>query len=73
MAKTEIKAPPLVVYGGEDMVTDEGGNFHTGSSKVLAERIPNAEVAIIAGAAHGYLRPSPQKAHPHILDFLRRH
>jgi hypothetical protein len=27
----------------------------------------------ISGAAHGYLRQSPEKAHPPILDFLRRH
>jgi pimeloyl-ACP methyl ester carboxylesterase len=69
----QIKAPTLVVYGSEDTVTDDGGSFHTGSSKVLAEKIPNAEVVVVPGAAHGYLRQRPEKAHPPILDFLRRH
>jgi pimeloyl-ACP methyl ester carboxylesterase len=69
----QIKAPALVIYGGEDTVTDEGGSFHTGSSRVLAEKIPNTETVVIPGAAHGYLRQSPEKAHPPILDFLRRH
>ncbi|MGH7834026.1 MAG: alpha/beta fold hydrolase [Candidatus Binatia bacterium] len=68
-----INAPTLVIYGAEDTVTDEGGSYHTASSKVLSERIPNTETVAISGAAHGYLRQSPEKAHPPILDFLRRH
>jgi pimeloyl-ACP methyl ester carboxylesterase len=69
----QIKAPTLVIYGAEDTVTDEGGGLHTGSSKVLSERIPDTETVAISGAAHGYLRQAPEKAHPPILDFLRRH
>ncbi len=69
----QIKAPTLVIYGGEDTVKDDGGSFHTGSSRVLAEQIPNTETVVIQGAAHGYLRQCPEKAHPPILDFLRRH
>jgi hypothetical protein len=43
------------------------------SAQVLAEKIPNAEMVIVEGGAHGYLREMPEKGHPPILDFLRRH
>ena len=41
--------------------------------KYTARLCANAEVVTMKGAARGYLRQSPQKAHPHILDFPRRH
>jgi hypothetical protein len=28
---------------------------------------------IVEGGKHGYLREMPEKGHPPILDFLRRH
>ena len=69
---TRIGVPTLVIVGGEDTV--EGGtSSHLESSKVLAERIANAELFIVAGGAHGYLRQIPEKGHPPILDFLQRH
>lgn len=68
----QIRAPTLVIVGGEDRV--EGGTgSHVESARVLAERIPNAELVIVPGGRHGYLREMPEKAHPPILDFLRRH
>jgi hypothetical protein len=40
---------------------------------VLAERIPGAELFLVEGGRHGYLREMPEKGHPPIVDFLRRH
>ena len=68
----KIKAPTLVIVGSKD--THEGGTgSHVESAKVLAEKIPNTEMVIVEGGAHGYLREMPEKGHPPILDFLRRH
>ena len=67
-----ITAPTLVIVGSKD--TREGGTGnHVASSKVLAERIPGAELVIVDGGKHGYLREMPEKGHPPILDFLRQH
>jgi pimeloyl-ACP methyl ester carboxylesterase len=67
-----IKAPTLVIVGSKD--THEGGTGnHVESAKVLAEKIPNAELVLVEGGRHGYLREMPEKGHPPILDFLRRH
>lgn len=67
----QIKPPTLVIVGSKD--TREGGTGnHVESSKALAEKIPNAELVIVEGGKHGYLREMPEKGHPPILDFLRR-
>ena len=69
---SQIRAPTLVIVGSRDTV--EGGTgSHVESSRVLAERIPNAEFVMVQGGAHGYLRQMPEKGHPPIVDFLRRH
>jgi pimeloyl-ACP methyl ester carboxylesterase len=68
----QIKAPTLVIVGSKD--SHEGGTgSHVESSKALAEKIPNAELVLVEGGKHGYLREMPEKGHPPILDFLRRH
>jgi pimeloyl-ACP methyl ester carboxylesterase len=68
----KIKAPTLVIVGSKD--THEGGTgSHVESARVLAEKIPDAELVLIEGGRHGYLREMPEKGHPPILDFLRRH
>ena len=52
----------------------EGGTgSHVDSAKVLAEKIPGAELVLIEDGRHGYLREMPDKGHPPILDFLKRH
>jgi hypothetical protein len=43
------------------------------SSRALARQIANAELVLVEGGRHGYLREMPEKGHPPILDFLRRH
>ena len=67
-----IKAPTLVIVGSKD--THEGGTgSHVDSARALMEEIPNAEFVMVEGGRHGYLREMPEKGHPPILDFLRRH
>jgi pimeloyl-ACP methyl ester carboxylesterase len=67
-----IKAPTLVIVGSKD--THEGGTgSHVESSRALAKKIAGAELALVEGGKHGYLREMPEKGHPPILDFLRRH
>jgi pimeloyl-ACP methyl ester carboxylesterase len=68
----KISAPTLVIVGSKD--THEGGTGnHVESAKVLAAKIPNAELVLVEGGRHGYLREMPEKGHPPILDFLLRH
>jgi 3-oxoadipate enol-lactonase len=68
----KITAPTLVIVGSND--TQEGGTGnHVESAKVLAEKIPDAEIVLIEGGRHGFLREMPEKGHPPILDFLQRH
>ena len=67
-----IKAPTLVIVGSKD--THEGGTGdHVASARVLAAKIPGAELHLVDGGRHGYLREMPEKGHPPILDFLKRH
>jgi pimeloyl-ACP methyl ester carboxylesterase len=68
----KITAPTLVIVGSKDIHEGGTGN-HVESAKVLAEKIPNAELFLVEGGRHGYLREMPEKGHPPILDFLRRH
>jgi len=64
---TNIKAPTLVITGtGDRMIPYE-------NSKLLASRIPGAELAIIENAGHQFFDDSTEKASKIILDFLRRH
>jgi pimeloyl-ACP methyl ester carboxylesterase len=68
----KISAPTLVIVGSKD--THEGGTGnHVESSRALARQIPNAELVLVEGGRHGYLREMPEKGQPPILDFLCRH
>jgi pimeloyl-ACP methyl ester carboxylesterase len=67
-----IKAPTLVIVGSKD--THEGGTgSHVDSARALADKIAGAEFVLVEGGRHGYLREMPEKGHPPIIDFLRRH
>jgi pimeloyl-ACP methyl ester carboxylesterase len=67
-----IKAPTLVIVGSKD--THEGGTgSHVDSAKALADKIAGAEFILVEGGRHGYLREMPERGHPPILDFFRRH
>ncbi len=64
----DIKAPTLVIAGSEDRI------IPCENSKLLASRIPNAELAIIENAGHGLFISDPtEKVSKTVLDFLRRH
>lgn len=63
----DIKAPTLVIAGSGDRLQPYE------NSKLLASRIPNAELAIIENAGHQFFADSTEKAIKIILDFLRRH
>jgi len=63
----DIKAPTLVIAGTGDRIIPYE------NAKLLASRIPNAELAIIDNSGHGFHTDSTEKASKIILDFLRRH
>ncbi len=67
-----ITAPTLVIVGEKDTATLATGN-HVATSRVLAERIPNAELTILENAAHSFFQESPERANEVVLAFLRRH
>ncbi len=68
----KITAPTLVIVGSKDIHEGGTGN-HVESSEALARQIANAELVLVEGGRHGYLREMPEKGHPPILEFLCRH
>jgi pimeloyl-ACP methyl ester carboxylesterase len=65
----EIACPTLVVHGTEDTVMG-GTSFHPESSRILADRIPNARLEKIPGAAHHVFWQVPDVTNRTILEFL---
>ena len=63
----EIAAPTLLLHGTEDVVN------MTDNSRLLAERIPDARVALIEGARHGYFEEFAEEAETTVLEFLAAH
>jgi len=63
----QIKAPTLVIAGDADRL------IPVENSKVLASRIPNAELVILENAGHGFFGDAADASIKAILDFLRRH
>ena len=63
----EIKAPTLVITGIEDQL------LPADNSRVLASKIPNAELVLLDGLGHGYLWEADEKSNQIVLDFLKRH
>ena len=62
-----ISAPTLVVHGATDeLVPPENG-------RLLAERIPGAELLILPSASHIYFTDQPDASLGATLAFLRRH
>jgi 3-oxoadipate enol-lactonase len=62
-----IKAPTLVLHGSEDQV-----NLPV-NSRLLAERIPGAQLQIIEGARHAYHWEFRGQANRAVLEFLLKH
>ncbi len=61
-----IDVPTLVMVGNQDILTPRG------DSEELAERIPGAELAVISGAAHGFMIEHATTFNRIFLDFLGR-
>jgi 3-oxoadipate enol-lactonase len=63
---TEITAPTLVIVGNQDVLTPRG------DSEQLADLIPNSELVVISGAAHGFMIEHWTTFNRVLLDFLGR-
>lgn len=63
----ELRVPTLVLHGTEDAVID------VANARILAERIPDAELALLEGAGHVYHSEQAERADEIVLDFVRRH
>ena len=65
----DVQAPTLVLIGEADTV----GSNHIAQSKVLAERIPGAEMKVLKGQSHGFFWQASDETNSVILDWVRRH
>jgi len=62
-----IKLPTLVIAGDNDRL------IPVGNSRILASRIPEAELVILKGPGHEFFIEAAEEANKTILDFLGRH
>lgn len=62
----EVAVPALVLVGNQDILTPRG------DSEELAERLPDAELVVISGAAHGFMVEHASTFNRVLLDFLAR-
>ena len=65
----DVKAPTLVLIGEADTI----GSNHIAQSKVLAERIPGAEMKVLKGQSHGFFWQAPEATNRVILDWVKTH
>ena len=63
----EIKLPTLVIAGDNDRL------IPVENSRILASRIPEAELVIIKGAGHEFFIEDAEEANKIVLSFLGRH
>lgn len=61
-----VRAPTLIMVGGEDKQTPPGG------SVIISRRIPGAELHILPGLGHGLAREAPAQVGALISEFLGR-
>ena len=62
----EIQAPTLVISGDADVIVP------VENSRILAERIPNAELAILEGMGHCFKWEAADEFNRRVLGFLKR-
>jgi 3-oxoadipate enol-lactonase len=62
----DIAAPTLVLHGTDDPV------LPVANGRILAERIPGAQLVLFEGARHAYMEKQAE-ADAAVLDFLRAH
>jgi len=63
---SEITAPTLVLVGNQDILTPRG------DSEEIADRLPNSELVVISGAAHGFMVEHATTFNRVLLEFLGR-
>lgn len=63
----EISAPALVLTGELD------GGCNPRLNRLIADRLPNAELVILEGLKHSILIEGPDRVAPPVRDFLMRH
>lgn len=68
----EIRVPALVLIGDRDTVV-MGTGSHWDQSQYLMRHVPNAEMAIVEGTAHGYFWERPERTVERILEWTSRH
>ena len=61
-----LRAPTLVMHGERDRLVP------LAASRLLAARIPDAELAVVPGAGHAYALEAPQESLDLLLDWLER-
>jgi pimeloyl-ACP methyl ester carboxylesterase len=64
-ALPRIEAPTLILHGTDDLLNP------TANAKLLAERIPDAQVQLIEGARHAYFIEFRAVTGPAVVEFLR--
>ena len=62
----QIKAPTLVITGARDRLIDPE------NSRILASRIPGAELVILENAGHGFVSDTAEESSDKIIRFLER-
>lgn len=63
----DLRVPTLVMHGTADRVVDPE------NARILARRIPGAELHMLEGAGHVYHSEEPEAADRAVLDFVGRH
>jgi len=63
---SSITAPTMVIVGNQDILTPRG------DSEEIAERIPNAELVVISGAAHGLMMEHSTTFNKILIECLQR-
>lgn len=61
-----VDIPTLVMVGNQDILTPRG------DSEEIADRMPNAELVVISGAAHGFMVEHASTFNRVLLEFLGR-
>ena len=68
----KITAPTLVMDGDLDLLTPLDQGPQGAGSRLIAERIPNAELYVIEGCAHTNLMEVPELSTTVVVEFLQR-
>src|SRR6185436_20705253 len=61
-----LRAPTLVMHGERDLLVP------LAASRLLAARIPDAELAVVPGAGHAYALEAPQESLDQLLGWYER-